>query len=486
MSSDAQIATQPASGQPPLIVDLDGTLARTDTLHEAMLGFAAAHPMRLFEMVRWLKLGKAQFKDRLASEVMTQPDTLPLNEDVLALIRAAKAEGREVHLVSASDHRQVEAVADHVDLFDSAMGSDRLRNLSGQAKADWLVETFGAGGFDYAGDNSVDLAVWSKARRAITVGADDKLRGAVEGLEAEAIHISPPMPTTQRARVHLKALRPHQWLKNLLVFVPALAAHDLGALGPSLLAFFVFCLTASSIYLINDMLDLDVDRRHPRKCKRPFAAGTIPVAEGGVVAIGLLTVSAITALILDPLFFLVMLGYVVLTTAYSLVLKRRLMVDIWALAALYTTRIIAGGVAADLLLSGWLLAFSMFIFLSLAAVKRQSELADLKKRGLVETDGRAYHVDDLPVVLGAALASGYCSVLVLALYISNTQVTGLYETPSLLWLVCPLLLYWISRTIMISWRGKMDDDPILFAVKDRVSLAIFATSALLFVLGAVV
>ncbi len=486
MSADAQTAPNPNLPEPPLVVDLDGTLARTDTLHEATLAFAAAHPTRLFDLVGWLKLGKAGFKDKLAAEVLADVETLPLNDDVLALIRDAREAGRQVLLVSASDQRQVQAVADHIGLFDRAVGSDGKRNLGGQAKADWLVGEFGKRGFDYAGDASVDLKVWEHARKAITVGADDKLRAEVNGLEAEPVHLSPPGPASRKLRMHLKALRPHQWLKNLLVFVPALAAHDLGALGVSIFAFIVFCLTASSIYLINDMLDLGVDRRHPRKCKRPFAAGAIPVVEGAVVAGVLLTISAVMALVLNPLFFLVMLGYVILTTAYSLVLKRKLMIDIWSLAALYTTRVIAGGIATEIELTGWLLAFSMCLFLSLAAVKRQSELADLKKRGLKETTGRAYHIDDMPVVLGAALASGYCSVLVLALYISNITRTSLYSQPQLLWFVCPLLLYWISRAIMVSWRGQMDDDPIEYAVKDRVSLAIFGTSAVLFVLGAVV
>lgn len=456
MSADGQEAIVPEAGV-PLVVDLDGTLVRTDTLHEAVLAFAAENPARMFDLVGWLKLGKAGFKDKLAAEQLADADTLPLNPDVMQLIEGAREAGRAVYLVSASDQRQVQAVANRVGLFDKAIGSDAQHNLSGQAKADWLVSEFGAGGFDYVGDAAVDLPVWQQARQAITVAADARLRGRVEALGAQVTHIGAALSGAQRARSHLKAMRPHQWLKNMLVFVPALAAHDPGALGLSLLAFMVFSLTASSIYLMNDMLDLTADRRHPRKRARPFAAGDIPVAEGGVLAAALLALAAITALMLDPLFFLVMLGYVLLTTAYSLVLKRKLMVDIWTLAALYTMRIIAGGTATDIPLSGWLLAFSMFLFLSLAAVKRQSELADLKNRDLTETEGRAYHVDDLPVVLGAALASGYCSVLVLALYVSNIEVSGLYSQPGLLWLVCPLLLYWISRAIMISWRGKMDE-----------------------------
>ncbi|MBM7069074.1 UbiA family prenyltransferase [Actibacterium sp. 188UL27-1] len=469
----------------PLVVDLDGTFSRSDTLHEALLSLVAKQPNKLPEIAGWLGSGKAVFKDKVAEEALVDASILPLNQDVVDYVADARAQGRKVLLVSASNQRQVTAVADAADMFDEAVGSGPDRNLAGSNKADWLVERFGENGFDYVGDSSADLKVWPRARRAISVGANSTMQRQVDAIDPEAVHLSPPTSLANRVKVHLKAMRPHQWLKNLLVLVPAFAAHDLSAVGPSLVAFVAFCMAASCIYLINDMLDLEVDRRHPRKRNRPFAAGTIPVAQGAVLAAGLFVGSFLIATLTSWLFVGVLAGYIVLTSAYSLVLKRKLMVDIWMLGALYTLRIIAGGAASGVPLSEWLLAFSMFLFLSLAAVKRQSELADLAKRGMTETDGRGYRVSDQPVILGVVLAAGYCSVLVLALYISGTSVRGLYGEPGLLWLVCPLLLYWISRATMISYRGEMDDDPIVFAIKDRVSQLIFLTCAGLFVTSAV-
>ena len=378
----------------------------------------------------------------------------------------------------------MDSVAKHTDLFDEAIGSDASKNLVGTAKAEYLVKRFGAQGFDYVGDSNADLKVWPNARQAIFVGANNAARTALKGSHDNVRELDEAQSKLSAARVYFKAMRPHQWLKNMLVFVPMLAAHDFSTFGLSLIAFFSFCLAASSIYLINDMLDLDADRRHPRKRNRPFASGALPVKQGmiqfGVLALG----SVVLALFVDPLFLPVLIGYVALTTAYSLVLKRKLMIDIWTLGALYSLRMIGGAAATGIPTSEWLLAFSMFLFLSLAAVKRQSELADLQNRGMTTTEGRGYRVSDLPILLGVVLAAGYCSVLVLALYVSSAASSGLYSEPRLLWLVCPLLLYWISRATIISYRGEMDDDPIIFAIKDRVSQMVFAFAGLLIVLGA--
>ena len=468
----------------PLVVDLDGTLSKSDTLHEALLALVAKNPSRIFGLTGWLKDGKAAFKDKVAAESLVDVSVLPLRAAVLEHIQAARSAGRDVHLVSASHQEQVDAVAAYVGLFDSAKGSDADRNLAGAEKAAYLVERFGENGFDYIGDSSADLRVWPHARRAITAGASQSFQSKVRTIDAEAIHLDPAPSGTEKLRAFAKAARPHQWLKNMLVFVPALAAHDLSALVPSFFAFVAFCLAASSIYLINDMLDLEVDRRHPRKRNRPFAAGLIPVKDGAVQAAGLFALALLISVLVSPLFLAVLVGYVIVTCAYSLVLKRKLMIDVWTLGALYTIRIIGGAAATGVPLSEWLLAFSMFLFLSLAGVKRMSELADLKGRGLKETDGRGYRVEDMPVVLGVVLAAGYCSVLVLALYISSAASSGLYSQPVLLWLAAPLLLYWISRATMISYRGEMDDDPIVFALKDRVSQFVFGVAAILIVLSA--
>jgi 4-hydroxybenzoate polyprenyltransferase len=284
----------------------------------------------------------------------------------------------------------------------------------------------------------------------------------------------------------ITALRPHQWVKNILVFVPALAAHQftLGTVGKSLIAFLSFSLVASSVYVLNDLLDLNADRAHPRKRHRPFASGIIPVSQGRFLTIILLMVGLVVAAFLGTAFGLIVLVYYFVTAAYSLFLKRLLIVDICTLAGLYTMRIFAGGVAAQIYLSVWLLAFSIFFFFSLAAVKRQGELVDGLASGEVTAHGRGYEVNDLALVTNMALSSGYVSVLVMALYVSSPSVRELYHQPYALWGICLVLLYWISRIVMVTHRGGMHDDPIVFAIKDQVSWGCVVL-AVLFAFGGV-
>lgn len=450
-----------------LVVDLDGTLCRTDTMHEAILNLVATDPIQLLKLPSWLMKGKAEFKASLADLGVLTAEALPLNEDVVEALQKARAEGRHTSLVSASDHRQVTAIAEATGLFDEAYGTADGRNLKGDEKARFLTERYGENGFDYIGDDPADVAVWTHARSAITVGAGDSLKRAAEAANPSTTHLSPPIGA---GRPMLKALRPHQWSKNALLFLPLLAAHDFSALPSVLLGFVAFCLTASAVYVINDLMDLRADRAHPRKKFRPFAAGDLSARRGLLMAVVLLFLALIFGLMTGNLGFLaVMAAYFAATFAYSLWLKRKLIIDVLMLGGLYTIRIIAGGAAGGIDLSPWILVFSIFIFLALAAVKRQAELMDQTATGR-SASGRAYEVDDLPILRGIALSAGQASVLVLALYISSDSVRALYAFPSLLWLVCPLLLYWVLRMVMKTHRGAMTDDPIVFAVKDRVSI----------------
>jgi len=452
-----------------LVVDLDGTLSRTDTLHEALLGQISSAPWRLLSLPVVAAKGKAAVKAELADRGIVPADALPLNETVLAALREARAAGRRTALVSASDHRQVAAVAEAVGLFDEVHGSDGSHNLKGPAKTAFLTKRFGPQGFDYIGDAKADLPVWKAARRAITVGAGAGLRQAAQAANPDTVHLDPP---AGRGRAMLKAMRPHQWSKNALLFLPLLAAHDATKIVPVLLGFLAFCLTASAVYVINDLLDLAADRAHPRKRTRPFAAGDLSAVTGVAMSAVLLTAALILGLATgNPMFLAVLAVYLVATFTYSLTLKRKLLVDVLTLAGLYTIRIIAGGAAGGIDLSPWMLGFSMFLFLSLAAVKRQAELTDQAASGRASA-GRAYEVEDLPVLRGIALSAGQAAVLVLALYISSDDVRALYVFPSLIWLICPLLLYWILRMVMKTHRGEMTDDPIVFAATDRVSIAI--------------
>jgi 4-hydroxybenzoate polyprenyltransferase/phosphoserine phosphatase len=462
------------AGAPVLVADLDDTVLRTNLLPESFFAALGERPAAALVALASLLGGRARLKARLAEIGAPDPALLPYREEVLERLRAARAEGRRTALVSAADGRLVRAVADHLGLFDEAHGSDERTNLKGPGKAAFLAGRYGEGGFDYMGDAEADLAVWARARGAITVDAGPELRRAAERVRPEAEHLAPRAGGAARLLPYLRAVRPHQWLKNALLLLPPLAAHstDPAVWGAVLLAALAFSMTASSAYLLNDLLDLAHDRAHPRKRARPFASGEASLAAGAFLSAGLGLGAALLALIALPLAFLgVLLLYAALTLAYSFVLKRQLVVDIVTLAGLYTLRVIAGGVATGIALSPWLLAFSGFLFFALAAMKRQAELVDGARRGSEQAAGRAWRVEDMPVVAMMAIASGYAAVLVLALYISSEDVQGLYSEPDLLWLACPVLLFWISRLVLVTHRGGMTDDPMVYALKDRASLA---------------
>ena len=461
-------------GDRVLVVDLDGTLLRSDMLMESFWSAVARDwRMPVRAGLALLRGGRAGLKALLAEAGPVDVAALPYDAGVLEHVGQWRAGGGRVALVTASNQALAEAVAAHLGVFDEVHGSDSATNLKGARKAAFLRERFGAGGFDYVGDSPADLPVWAEAGRAVTVTPRAGLRRAVEAQAAERGAAVLHLPSTGVAPMAwLRALRPHQWLKNLLVFVPVLAAHQLTApaLGQSVLAFVVFCLVASSVYLLNDLLDLSADRAHPRKRRRPLASGALPLWHGTWAAPVLLVAGLALALPLGREFLLVMLGYYLATLAYSLALKRKLIMDICLLAGLYTLRIAAGAAATGISLSVWLLAFSIFIFFALAAVKRQAELVDGAATGTVQARGRGYEVGDLPLISTIAIASGYISVLVMALYIYSPEVRLLYARPEALWGICLVLLYWISRTVMITHRGEMHDDPLVFAITDRGSV----------------
>jgi len=468
---------------PVLVVDLDGTLIRSDILYETFWSAFASDWKMPFRAMAALRQGKAALKRALAARAKVDVTSLPYDPAVLERVRDWRAAGGRTALVSASDQEMVSAIAAHLGLFDVAHGSADGTNLKGAEKAAFCTRSFGEG-YHYMGDAAADLPVWQAAARAITVNAAPATRAAVDRLGVEAEHLTTvPAP----GRAYLRALRPHQWMKNLLVFVPMFTAHQMtpGNILASLAAFAAFSLIASSVYVLNDLLDLSADRSHPRKRSRPFAAGTIPIAQGTFMAGGLLLAGLLVAALLGGPFLLVMVGYFAMTTGYSLYLKRRLVVDICALAVLYTIRILAGGAATDLPISVWLLAFSIFLFFSLAAVKRQAELVDGIASGKVTAHGRGYHVDDLSLVESMATSAGYVAVLVMALYASTDGVADIYSAPHMLWGICLVLLYWISRMVMIAHRGKMHDDPVVFAVKDPVSRSCVILMAALGIAGTV-
>jgi 4-hydroxybenzoate polyprenyltransferase len=455
----------------PLCVDLDGTLTLADLSIESLLGAIKRAPWVLIMLPLWFLRGRHHLKSRLASLACPDPTVLPLNLDVLQLIEEARKKGRRTVLVTGSHQRIANEVAEHLQLFDDVIATHEGRNLTGSTKARLLEATFGKGGFDYAGNGKVDLPVWEAAGGIITVHAPASVVKRVQGMGKPHTNL-PADHSSVRALV--KALRLHQWAKNALLFVPLVTAQaifDIDKVLAVLLAFLTFGLMASATYIVNDLFDLDADRHHTRKSRRPFAAGTL-TAGAGLACSALLLVTAATLAMFLPLEFRLALGtYLITTLLYSWWLKGLSSLDVILLAGLYTLRVIAGALAAGIPLSFWLLAFSMFIFLCLAIVKRVAELLELAKRagterGEAQVKGREYSTEDIPILQTLGASSGYLAVLVLALYINSPEVYQLYETPQILWLIAPLLLLWVTRLWMVTTRGYMDEDPIFFAIKD--------------------
>ena len=456
----------------PLCVDLEGTLIYSDLLLETLLSLLKRNPFYFILLPLWLLNGKAALKAEIAKRINFNAAILPYNHVFLAWLQSQRNAGRELWLCTSSNYRLAYPVAEHLKIFSGVFASTDDINLSGRTKARQLVDKFGEECFDYCGNHRVDLAVWQHSQGAVGVNCSNRLTNEAGSL----VEIRAVFPKTSGIlKPILKALRPHQWAKNVLVFVPLAAAHkinDGACVEQALFAFLAFGLCASSVYLLNDMLDLEVDRQHPRKCKRPFASGNLSLIVGFTL-IPLLLLSAIVFAVSLPSMFLIVLGgYYALTVAYSFGLKRIVLVDTLTLAGLYTARVVAGAMAIDVPLSFWLLLFSVFLFLSLALVKRYAELDNMQRQGKLKAAGRGYHIKDLPILHGFGIASGYLSVLVLALYINSAAVESLYRHPKVIWFLCVLLLFWISRVWLKAYCGTMYDDPVVFAMKDKTSLVV--------------
>jgi len=468
----------------PLCVDCDGTLLHTDLLHESVFLLLKQAPWALFILPFWLFRGKAYLKARIAERVTFNWSTLPYRSEVMDAIAIARGEGRAVMLATAAPRAWADGVAAHLGVFDAVIATEESLNLSAANKADRLIALYGSRGFDYAGNGWADVPVWAAARTGIVVSSSKNLIARARVVTQSVQSISVPKAGLFGV---LKCLRVHQWLKNLLVLVPLLAAHQVSESQGFVLAglaFLAFSFCASAVYVLNDLLDLESDRQHIRKCKRPFASGLIPVWHGIIMVPLLLAVALGLASWLPGAFGLVLAIYFVFTLAYSLRLKRQVIVDVMLLAALYTMRIIAGTAATDIVPSFWLLAFSMFIFLSLAIVKRYSELWVTLQQQKQTAAGRGYTVTDLPVLASLGAGAGMAAVLVLALYINDPETARLYPERIWLWLVPPAILYWVSRIWLKTCRGEIDDDPVVFAVKDWQSLLIGGLLTFCFVLAA--
>jgi len=465
MSEGEQFARKGAEWLPPLYVDVDGTLLKSDLLFESIALLLKRNPLFAFLLPLWLILGKARLKREIAARVALSPSLLPYNEKLVASLREEKARGRTLVLASASDELLVRPIADHFGFFQGFIASDGKTNLKGDNKRLAIVAHSNNGVYAYAGNDEVDLPIWKDCRQAWVVSDSPKLTQKVAAMVNDVRVFEAEAPGLKD---YGRLIRVHQWTKNAIVFVPLLTSHQLmnrALLRDSLLAAFAFCLVASIIYIINDILDLDADRVHATKRNRPLASGKASIASAAVF----IPVFAAGAVVISwqlPLGFAATLcGYLVLTLAYSWLLKRLVLVDAICLAFLYSLRIVAGQEATGIAYSTWLMAFAMFLFFSLALLKRHSELRRFPLSTKV-IRGRGYEsADEAPVAL-LGVSSGAVAVLVVALYADSEAVQSIYAYPRLLLLLCPIFLYWIGRFWISSFRGEPIDDPVLFAIKD--------------------
>jgi len=455
--------------QPILAVDLDRTLVRTDLLLESTLELLTQRPWFIFMLPFWWMRGRAYLKQEVARRVSLDVAVLPYENELLAYLKQRRAEGCALVLATAADQRIARQVADHLNLFDRVLASDGVTNLTGRAKRDRLVCEFGKNGFAYAGNSRRDLPVWACAQRAIVVDSGGQISSCVKSVVTiDRIFRS----SSPGFFVWLKALRPQHWAKNLLLFAPLLAAHRIGELpllSKLVVAVLAFACVTSSGYLINDLHDLNVDRHHPHKRQRPFAAGDLPLSYGLVMSPILFGLACLLGNAISSLLLTSVVTYFGLSLTYSLFVRRIVILDVIFLAGLYTTRIFAGSAAVAIWPSHWLLALSTFLFLSLALVKRYGELCLRKRSDGDHAKARGYDLSDAELLAAMGVASGYLAVLVLALYINSDKAAALYDRYQLIWLLCPLLLYWISHVWLIAHRGKMPDDPVVFTMEDRTS-----------------
>lgn len=448
---------------PPLCVDLDGTLVATDTLWETFLLLLRTNPLWLLLLPVWLLKGKAYLKHQIAQRVTLNVAILPYRANVVEFLQQEQAKGHRLVLATAANEKIALAVAQHLRIFEEVIASDANTNLKGITKREVLQQHFGE--YDYMGDSSADLPIFQAARHHFLVSPSRSLLKRAP---------CPPERLFPAPKVNwwlwLKTLRPHQWVKNVLILVPLVLSHqfvDMSKLTAVTIAFLAFCLAASSGYILNDLLDLAADRIHPTKRNRPFAAGLLPIEYGLPLFATLVVLSVLLSWKLPFLFIVILGSYLLFTISYSFYFKSKMVLDIVVLAGLYTIRIVAGSVAVDLKLSFWLLAFSMFIFSSLAFLKRYVELLQLTDRKTIKH--RNYMVDDIEMIASVGPTSGYLAVLVFSLYINTPDVRKLYEAPFILWLISPFLLYWITRIWFLAHRRQMLDDPVQFALTDPAS-----------------
>ena len=472
MSQAVSLPEIPAATLRPLCVDLDGTLSKSDTLIESLLVLARRRPALMFALPFAVVRGKAAFKEFITSHVSLDVAHLPYNRTLVEFLREERGRGRALYLVTGADARLAERVAEHLGIFAGVLASDGAVNLTGSRKLDRVRSQFGGDDYAYIGNDTPDLPLLAHAAESMVTNPSLRLR-----VRMRMSGIRPARVFEERGNrvwCMLRAMRPHQWAKNLLIFLPLLLAHvaAAGRLLDALLAFFCFSLTASSAYIINDLLDVEADRRHAQKRLRPFAAGDLPAVAGVAMAAAFLAVAFSAARLLPAAFGGWLLLYLSATLAYSWFLKRIALVDVLVLSGLYTLRLLAGSAATQSHISDWLAGFSVFLFFSLAMVKRFAELENLRLSGLPAHNGRGYLISDAGQLRSFGTSSAFAAIVVFALYIRSNDVVALYRHAHLLWLIVPLMILWLCRVWLLASRGKLNEDPLIFALTDGMSLVI--------------
>ena len=457
----------------PLVVDLDGTLINSDLLFEGFILLLRKNPLYIFSCLAWLFRGKAYLKDSILSRVQIQAELLPYNKELLGFLKEEAGKGRKIILATASPLSNALVVAGIHPIFYKVFGTENNINLKGKKKLNALVNEFGKSKFDYIGDSLSDLKIFESARYSYLVNPTLILKFRANKYS----NVKETWDFKQGSlKSWFKAIRVYQWVKNLLVFVPLITSHSfysIKVLTLAVIAFTSFSLVASAGYLINDLLDINSDRAHPTKRFRPLASGQISLLSGFAFSIVLLALGFYLASKLNYLFSIIVLLYFFTSLSYSVFLKRIVLYDVFVLAVLYSTRVFAGGVATNIPLSSWLIAFSTFIFLSLAFIKRYSELLRMEGNDSLKERGRGYLVEDIHLLQTMGVVSGFVSVVVFSLYLDSPEVSRLYSNPKILWITSLLFLFWISRMWMLTVRDKMTDDPIIFTLKDWISYLIF-------------
>ncbi len=447
----------------PLICELDGTLLKTDLRSERLMR-KAKHILK-----RVISSDTDSKQTQLDNNATNT--SLPINEEIFEFLQARRSAGQSLVLRSDEDSEHVTSLLGDKYIFEEVISHNN---------AELLKSKFGE--FDYLGTERTPLSTWQAATNCFTVETGSK---TPEKLKQNNLKLSQQFSVSRGdAKSIFKSLRVYQWLKNLLVFVPIITSQQLNntaALKSSIIMFFCFSMVASFGYIVNDLLDLQSDRSHPVKRTRPFASGALSVGHGVFIGIVLLALAGIGGLFLPVEANLALGIYLMLTVLYSLYLKTKLMIDVVALGGLFTLRVIGGAAAIESELSFYLLSFSIFIFSSLAMVKRFAELDNLQKRNKLAARGRGYQVGDIESVRIIGISLGYMSVFIMGQYINSPLVTQYYNHPKFIWLLFPLLTFWLGRLWILASRGEVNEDPLIFTIKDTTSLLVVAVSVIILI-----